>query len=74
MNNSYLEKLEFDKVLKQLSNFCSTYLGKQSALNLRINNDKHIVKQKLAETEEAVRLIYKIQHLLLVIFRISKNI
>ena len=59
MNNSYLEKLEFDKVLKQLSNFCSTYLGKQSALNLRINNDKHIVKQKLAETEETVRLIYK---------------
>ncbi len=59
MNNSYLEKLEFDKVLKQLSNFCSTYLGKQSALNLKINNDKHIVKQKLAETEEAVRLIYK---------------
>ena len=59
MNNNYLEKLEFDKVLKQLSNFCSTYLGKQSALNLKINNDKHIVKQKLAETEEAVRLIYK---------------
>ena len=59
MNNSYLEKLEFDKVLKQLSNFCSTYLGKQSALNLKINNDKHIVKRKLAETEEAVRLIYK---------------
>ena len=59
MNNTYISKLEFNKVLEQLSNFCSTYLGKKLALTLKINNDTHIVKEKLAETEEAVRLIYK---------------
>ena len=55
MNNTYISKLEFNKVLEQLSNFCSTYLGKKLALTLKINNDTHIVKEKLAETEEAVR-------------------
>ncbi len=59
MNNTYISKLEFNKVLEQLSNFCSTYLGKKLTLTLKINNDTHIVKEKLAETEEAVRLIYK---------------
>ena len=59
MNNHYISKLEFHKVLEQLSNFCSTYLGKEFATNLNIYHDATTVKQKLAETEEAVRLIYK---------------
>ena len=59
MNTKYLSKLEFNKVLENLSNFCSTYLGKQIAQNLEIYNDANIVKQKLSETEEAVNLIYK---------------
>ena len=59
MNTSYISKLEFNKVSENLSNFCSTYLGKEFAINLKIYNDVNIVNQKLAETEEAVRLIYK---------------
>lgn len=59
MNTRYLSKLEFHKVLENLSKFCSTYLGKQMAKNLKIYHDANIVKQKLSETEEAVNLIYR---------------
>ena len=59
MNTRYISKLEFHKVLENLSMYCSTYLGKELALNLSIYNQANIVKQKLAETEEAVNLIYK---------------
>ena len=59
MNTHYISKLEFHKVLEKLSTYCSTSLGKELALNLQIYHDVNIVKQKLAETEEAVNLIYK---------------
>ena len=59
MNTRYIAKLEFHKVLEKLSNYCSTKLGKELAFNLQIYNQSHIVKQKLAETEEAVNLMYK---------------
>ena len=59
MNTRYISKLEFNKVLENLSKYCSTNLGKELALNLQIYNEVNIVKQKLAETEEAVNLVYK---------------
>ena len=59
MNTRYIAKLEFNQVLEKLSNYCSTKLGKELAFNLQIYNDVNIVKQKLAETEEAVNLMYK---------------
>ena len=59
MNTHYISKLEFHKVLENLSKYCSTYLGKELTMNLQIYHDMNIVKQKLAETEEAVNLIYK---------------
>ena len=59
MNSRYISKLEFHKILENLSTYCSTNLGKELALNLSIYNQTNIVKQKLAETEEAVNLIYK---------------
>ena len=59
MNTRYISKLEFHKVLEKLSTYCSTYLGRELALNLQICNDANIVKQKLDETEEAVNVIYK---------------
>ena len=58
-NNTYIEKLEFNKILEILSNFCVTYLGKEIAKNLKVSNDINIVKLTLKETEEAVNLIYK---------------
>ena len=59
MNTRYISKLEFNKVLENLSKYSSTNIGKELALNLQIYHDVNIVKQKLAETEEAVNLIYK---------------
>ena len=58
-NNTYIEKLEFNKILEKLSNYCVTYLGKELANNLKVSNDINIVKLTLKETEEAVNLIYK---------------
>ena len=57
MNTRYISKLEFNKVLENLSKYCSTDLGKELALNLQICNEVNIVKQKLSETEEAVNLV-----------------
>ena len=59
MNTRYISKLEFNKVLENLSKYSSTNIGKELALNLQIYHDVNIVKQKLSETEEAVNLIYK---------------
>lgn len=59
MNINYLNKLEFNKILEILSTFCCTYVGKDLALNLQVSNDKNLVKNMLAETEEAVNLVYR---------------
>lgn len=57
--NRYLEKLEFNKILENLSSHCVTYLGKELALNLlpKYNHDQ--VQVLLNETQEAVNLIYR---------------
>ena len=59
MNTHYLDKLEFNKVLENLIKYCSTDLGKELAMQLTIYHDANIVKQKLAETEEAVNLVFR---------------
>lgn len=59
MNINYLNKLEFNKILEILSTFCCTYVGKTLALNLQVSNDKNLVRNMLAETEEAVNLVYR---------------
>ena len=59
MNTHYLDKLEFNKVLENLNKYCSTDLGKELAMQLTIYHDANIVKQKLAETEEAVNLVFR---------------
>ena len=55
----YLEKLEFDKILKILSDFCITNQGKELALNLSPSNQKVEVSHILQETNEAVNLCYR---------------
>ncbi len=55
----YLEKLEFNKILEMLSNFCVTEQGKKLALSLLPNNQKTKVKRLLQETNEAVNLSYR---------------
>lgn len=57
--NRYLEKLEFNKILENLSSHCVTYLGKELALNLLPKDNHDQVQMLLNETQEAVNLIYR---------------
>lgn len=57
--NTYLEKLEYNKILEILSNYAITYLGKELCLNLTPSNNVQNVKNMLKETEEAVNLLYR---------------
>lgn len=57
MNINYLNKLEYNKILEQLSTYCHTYLGKEHSLMLLPSNNKNNVKAQLLETNEAVSLI-----------------
>lgn len=50
MNSHYLQKLEFNKILENLSNYCSTYIGKKLALDLSPCNNPNTVNKLLAET------------------------
>ena len=59
MYKHYLEKLEFNKVVEKLSNYCATYKGRKMALSLLPSNDKDEVKEILNETAEAVNLAYR---------------
>lgn len=59
MNTNYLQKLEFNQIKQTLSTFCTTYLAKNLALTLSPSNDKQNVSTMLAQTEEAVNMIYR---------------
>ena len=60
MNTHYLDKLEFNKVLENLSKYCSTDLGKELAMQLTIYHDANIVKQKLSLLFLKSIIIYKL--------------
>lgn len=49
MTNS-LEKLEFKEIIKILSTYCKTYIGKNLCSNLMPSNRKETVKKLLDET------------------------
>lgn len=57
MNQIYLKKLEYDKILEKLSTYCHTYVGKELANTLLPSCDKQEVELILLETNEAVSLI-----------------
>lgn len=57
--NQYLEKLEYNKILNILSNYCITYLGKALCMQLLPSNNKKDVENMLKETEEACNLLYR---------------
>ncbi len=56
MKNCYY-KLEYDKILQILSNYCKTDIGKDISLNLKPSNNRLQVKHLQTETTEAVDLI-----------------
>ncbi len=58
MNNS-LKKLEFDKILENVSNYCKTYIGKIHVSELRPLQDKKGIQKMLDETSQGVVLIQR---------------
>ena len=57
--NTNLEKLEFNKILEILSNYCITYIGKSLVTELQPSNSVQVVQNLLDETSEAVNLVYR---------------
>ena len=58
MNNN-LKKLEFDKILDTVSNYCKTYIGKKHVLELRPSQDSEEVQNMLDQTSQGVVLIQR---------------
>ena len=58
MNNN-LKKLEFDKILENISTYCKTYIGKKYVSELRPSQDKEEVQKMLDETTQGVILIQR---------------
>ena len=58
MNNNLL-KLEYNKILDIISNYCKTYIGKKYVLELRPSNNKNDVQSMLNETSQGVILIQR---------------
>ena len=54
MDTKFLNKLEFNKIIKNLSNFAVTKIGKEYCLNLTPIFNKKIVQELLKETTEAI--------------------
>ena len=57
MNQFYLNKLEYNKILEILSKYCHTYVGKQKVADLKPSSSKDVVRRTLSETAQAVSLI-----------------
>ncbi len=60
MEQKYLDKLEFNKVLQMLDQYALTYIGKEMVKSLRPCTNKNEVQRTLKETIEADVLIHRI--------------
>lgn len=61
MNTHYLQKLEFNQILENLSTNCSTHIGKDIAMKLLPSNDASTVSSLLEETRRSYQ--FKLQKL-----------
>lgn len=59
MKQTYLNKLEYNKILEKLETYCNTYIGKDLVKKLIPSNDKNEVQDMLLETSQAVSLLYQ---------------
>lgn len=62
MRQHSLNKLEYPRAIAALMNFAVTYLGKKRIEQLQPMTDIEIIRRKLAETEEACRLLARGAH------------
>lgn len=60
MEQKYLDKLEFNKVLDMLERYSVTYLGKEMIKKLKPSSDINEVKRNLSETSQAEALIHRV--------------
>ncbi len=60
MEKKYLDKLEFNIITEKVSNYCSTFLGKNIALKLEPFIDAKKIENFLNETDEAMQAIHSI--------------
>ena len=60
--NSNLLKLEFNKIIENLSKYCTTYIGKEICSKLLPSNNSKEVKHNLLETTQAYSLLVKYQN------------
>ena len=54
-----LDKLEYSEIIKILSSYCKTYIGKEFVLNLKPSFGFSKVNHLLAETQEAIDITVK---------------
>lgn len=59
MNENYLNKLDYYKILELLANYSVTYLGKELCLSLNPSFKQNRVTKLLQETLEACKLIVR---------------
>ena len=59
MLQKYLDKLEYNKILDIISNYCSTYIGQNCVSNMVPSNNRDLVKRMLDETSSAQTLLYR---------------
>lgn len=55
----YLEKLEYSKILEELSKYAKTKNAKEKIIKLKPYTDREKVVEKLEETNEALDIIYR---------------
>ena len=60
-----LDKLEYNEIIKLVSNYCKTYIGKVSVLNLKPCFDFEGVSRLLTETAEAMDISIRKSNILL---------
>lgn len=59
MLQKYLNKLEYNKILEQVANYCCTYIGRENVFELLPSNNKEIVSLLLEQTNSALNLLYR---------------
>ncbi len=59
--NRYYKKLEFDKILDQLSALCITLNAKEMALDLEAIDDWELLNQTLDEVDEALKMVLRLE-------------
>lgn len=59
MNNNYLEKLEYNKILEILSSYAKTYIGKKLSLELKPSFNAIDVSNLQLQTNQALDMLYK---------------